>query len=297
MTSPVSNSSLSSGTTTAAAAAAMMQTPFKVKSLYNNGSAGGVGSSNNNNGNHLFDDSSPLNPAEIYDSLKKTSHEIQKYSFSASFDSGTSQIDGKMQNLSNGKVPIENSVTNSTNETVTNSTPAVLTNGHSEVFEKTILEAEQSHMLDLDKTLDNVSFSAASLSDAIYYVQASTPNQVATTARRLYNRLLAHYETNAQTENKATKLAILRLIGQMLLKHPFEEEMERTLRLLVFVASHDSDKDVMKTAEETSQIAGAVFDAHKLFTFLAELINSEDSVTSIATIKILNRVCVSFIEN
>lgn len=244
-------------------AAGMMQTPFKVKTLYNNGAAGG---------GNFFDESPPFNPAEIYDSLKKTSDEIQKYSFSTSFDSTTTTaIDGPQQPC-NGKV---------------------VANGHTAAEQakpEVAPAAPPTQRLDLDGTLDNVSFSAASLTDAIYYVQASTPNEVATTAVRLYGRLLAHYE--AGSGDKPTKLAILRLIGQMLLKHAFEEEMERTLRLLVLVASHDGDKDVMKTAEETGQIAGAVFDAHKLFTFLGELINCEDSVTSIATIKILNRVSV-----
>ncbi|XP_075676762.1 CLIP-associating protein isoform X3 [Dermatophagoides pteronyssinus] len=63
----------------------VMQTPYIIKNV-----ASGVHSHNISGDRIYFDSNDHLNPADIYDSLKKTSDEIQKYSFSLDADQMTS---------------------------------------------------------------------------------------------------------------------------------------------------------------------------------------------------------------
>lgn len=82
----------------------MMQTPYIVKNI-----SSGVHHHNHHHHNisgdkNFFDSSDHLNPADIYDSLKKTSDEIQKYSFSLDTDQMTSSTNSSTFVNNNGPV-------------------------------------------------------------------------------------------------------------------------------------------------------------------------------------------------
>ena len=296
----------------------IIQTPYKIKNFYTVNKV------------NYYDETENFNPDDIYDSLKKTSDEIQKYSFnldsenlsspnnyannsfvnngqkstgngylkldhlsSASMDSGISQIDGIKNspasvmneassnitkispNLANISIQNNYHHNNHTSD-ISNSFPSPSTNGYSN---DSLINNFHSLSIDSDCLQHN-------LVAIIHLVQESSPIEVSSKYKDIYNFLLTKLasETNSQI-----KILILQAISQIVLKSPFVEYMEPTL-LRLLEANKDTEKDVVKAAEEAANFAVSSYESSRCFLILKPYINSIESALSIASIKMLTKV-------
>lgn len=291
-----------------------MQTPYMIKNLYANKMK-------------YYDETANLNPDEIYDSLKKTSDEIQKYSFSsdsenltpnnlnssshnggstpypksfrqkkfdalssASLDSGISQIDG-LKNLTSTPVAHNDSITHKSASKIPITSPssdhffhhaspstplssAPSANGHS------------ANVFQCDFNSNELDVLNQNLLDLIQWVQDSPAEEVGVKCKDLYKQFL---ERLPGEKNTITKVLLLRAVGQIVHKHAFEDYAESTLVTLL-ETSKDSDKEVVRTSDDTTNYALFSYDTGKLFLVLKPYINHTDTTLNNIAINMLTRV-------
>lgn len=299
----------------------IMQTPYKIKNFYNANKV------------NYYDETENLNPDEIYDSLKKTSDEIQKYSFnldsenlpspnnfannsytnnvqksykkldhlsSASLDSGISQIDG----VKNSPISVLNEASPNVSKASSNLASISVQNSHNnhtnDITNNSFASPPTTNGYSIESLIKN--FQSNSLDSDNYphrlltiiqLVQESSPAEVSSKYRDVYKSLLEALDSES---NSQTKMLILQAISQIVHKSSFDEFIEPTL-LRLLEAAKDAEKDVVKAAEETANFAVSNFDACKCFLLLKPYINSSESALSIASIKMLTKVtdCVTLL--
>ena len=277
---------------------------------------------------NYYDETENLNPDDIYDSLKKTSDEIQKYSFSsnaenlitnnvnnspnysngnefpmsaqklnskkfdalssASLDSGISQIDGikNLNNLNNTPVS-SNESTPITHKSASKIPTSYSHNDYHQTASSTPMNGHSNDIFKCDFNTKDLETLHQNLLELIQTVQDSSRDEVLTKCSEIYKCLLTRL---SHERCNSIKVLLLRAIGQIVNKCPFEEHMKLTF-LTLMDTSKDADKDVVKTSEDTANYALCRYDAVKYFDLSKPFINHRDIALNITAISMLTKVC------
>lgn len=298
-----------------------------------------------------YDETDLLNSKEIYETLKKTSDEIQNYSFnldaadnpkspsqskqitppvqksslmqnymnnlaagmqamkvssppqrngngsSESGDSGVSQLDNYVRSTIaqfQDHSPQQQQQVNGNGRSPQTPSPPK-TNGHSNSDE----DAALIESLLIPANSANHYQYQGNLVELARFIADLEPDMVRAKFKNIYRNVWLRYDQEIDVQSK---ILLLRIIGQLLLKCPFEEHIELTLLKLLSVCK-EADKEILKDADEMVQSVVPSLDVVKSFKIVKPYINHSDSATNVAAIKIMTKVfnshliVVSFFNN
>ena len=281
----------------------------------------------------LYDETENLNPDEIYNSLRKTTDEIQKYSFNV--DSETiinTSISSNNHNSNNNQT---SSPTISPKKTVLgrnikdlssasqdsgisqldgtsmaqNRTPMSSPVKQSSCENNTIVYAQNGNhsyvecenaayfntvLIGLRSNTKDTESQKDCLNDLIELIREGSSEEWALRFKEVYKLLL---DKITEQSNSAIRATSLRVMCELLMKRTkyFPEYIELTI-LRILESSKDSEKEVVRAAEGAAGTAAAVLPPEQCLKILKSVIKTGESPMNIAAIKMLTKVSVVYLE-
>ncbi|XP_022240426.1 CLIP-associating protein 1-B-like isoform X2 [Limulus polyphemus] len=273
-----------------------------------------------------YDDTENLNPEDIYNSLKKTSAEIQKYSRSTlekdfygkdssqkqkddqtnesmSLDSGISQTsapDGRLDVLEERSREVSSSDSSPTKCSSSDYNPVYyhdqdMKDGLDvDVLEETVFDVDSevedadSPFINVLTELNNHNTRQEQRKQALYnLVELAKDSSLPGWETNFRNVLRLVIEMIGDQESPIRVLA-LRTMCELLQRqaHNFQGYMELTI-LKILEANKDEDKEVMKAAEVCCEIAGSRLPAEQCVRTLKPIIRAGEYPVNMAAVKML----------
>ena len=249
---------------------------------------------------NYLDEKENLNIEDVYDSLKKTTDEIQKYKFS--IDSVDSVPLNKQKGFTkattfqvkNGisKEPSYESEDSGISQTdgispFNCSTPDTT---NLRQFEVTINVREKDNWNKIDSILSRMNFDERrALNDLKEVIKQE--KEIDFKCFKDFYRILIDKISNR--ENSESRALSLKIMAELLTRYSkfFQSYVELTIHRILD-ASRDCEKEVINASEATASVAAAVLPPEQTLNVLKSVITSNDGQISIAAIKMLTKVCL-----
>jgi CLIP-associating protein 1/2 len=281
---------------------------------------------------NFYDETENLNPDDIYNSLKKTTDEIQKYSFidsdsitltSNSTNYNSTNIQSMSPTISPQKTVLSgrnikdlssasqdsgisqldgNLVQNNKHTPIsspvkqyTSETLASPQNGVNSYLDNGNTAYFNTVLSSLRSTNKDQESQKEILNDLIELIREGNNDEWVKHFRDVYRILL---EKITEETNSALRAMSLRVMCELLMKRTkyFQNYIELTI-LRILEASKDSEKEVIRAAEGAAGTAAAVLPPEQCLKILKSVIKTGESPMNIAAIKMLTKVSLSLFIN
>ena len=273
----------------------------------------------------LYDETENLNPDEIYNSLRKTTDEIQKYSFNIDSETIITTISSNNHNSNNNQamsptispkktvlgrnfkdmssasqdsgISQLDGTTIAQNSRTPISSPVKQNSCETAVYPEngshSYAECENSSyfntvLIGLRSNTKDTESQKECLNDLIELIREGSSDEWAVRFKEVYKILL---DKITEQSNSAVRAMSLRVMCELLMKRTkyFPEYIELTI-LRILESSKDSEKEVVRAAEGAAGTAAAVLPPEQCLKILKSVIKTGESPMNIAAIKMLTKV-------